>query len=184
MDNTTPLSPSAAHLSARPAWNKGKMPGAKPSLRPGQVWAIRANSERATWRCSIWLSTASSAAAISSLCASMTSRPMAMRWTARLCGSERQVGVRADRANAPSAGRLPSQRWPQGRRVLVPRPSGPRSILDDAPVCAPCFRMGERHRARPAEVRHSFDEAHEGDFDLSPNREPPCGAAASRTFEN
>jgi integrase len=27
---------------ARPAWNKGKMPGPKPPLRPGYVWAIRA----------------------------------------------------------------------------------------------------------------------------------------------
>jgi integrase len=27
---------------ARPAWNKGKMPGPKPPLRPGHVWAIRA----------------------------------------------------------------------------------------------------------------------------------------------
>ena len=26
----------------RPAWNKGKMPGPKPALRPGHVWAIRA----------------------------------------------------------------------------------------------------------------------------------------------
>ena len=39
MDDSNPLS------SVRPgrrAWNKGKMPGPKPPLRPGQVWAIRA----------------------------------------------------------------------------------------------------------------------------------------------
>jgi hypothetical protein len=33
--------PSRAR-SGRPAWNKGKLTGAKPPLRPGHVWSIRA----------------------------------------------------------------------------------------------------------------------------------------------
>ena len=37
-DSNSPLSPR----SDRPAWNKGKMPGLKPPLQPGHVWAIRA----------------------------------------------------------------------------------------------------------------------------------------------
>src|SRR5215471_14977628 len=37
-DSNPPSSPR----SGRPAWNKGKMPGPKPPLRPGHVWAIRA----------------------------------------------------------------------------------------------------------------------------------------------
>jgi hypothetical protein len=34
--------PSTTPRRGRPAWNKGKMPGPKPPLRPGHVWAIRA----------------------------------------------------------------------------------------------------------------------------------------------
>lgn len=52
-------------------WNKGKLTGAKPPLRPKHVWSIepsfRSRGEHATWRCSIWPSIANSAAAMSSL---------------------------------------------------------------------------------------------------------------------
>jgi integrase len=40
MDETIPTSPAAA--PSRGAWNKGKITGPKPPLRPGHVWAIRA----------------------------------------------------------------------------------------------------------------------------------------------
>ena len=39
-DNDPPSSTTPRR--GRPAWNKGKMPGPKPPLRPGHVWAIRA----------------------------------------------------------------------------------------------------------------------------------------------
>lgn len=34
--------PSSSALPDRPAWNKGKLTGPKPPLRPGHVWSIRA----------------------------------------------------------------------------------------------------------------------------------------------
>jgi hypothetical protein len=44
-------------------WNKGKLIGAKPPLRPKHVWSIRTKlqieGEPAIWRCSMWRSTAS-----------------------------------------------------------------------------------------------------------------------------
>ena len=40
MNDTTP--PLSATCICRRAWNKGKMIGPKPPLRPGHVWAIRA----------------------------------------------------------------------------------------------------------------------------------------------
>jgi hypothetical protein len=39
MNDSNP--PSSAR-PGRPAWNKGKLPGPKPPLRPGHVWSIRA----------------------------------------------------------------------------------------------------------------------------------------------
>jgi hypothetical protein len=37
-DSNVPLSGGSAR---REPWNKGKLPGAKPPLRPGHVWSIR-----------------------------------------------------------------------------------------------------------------------------------------------
>lgn len=34
--------PSSSNAAARQAWNKGKLTGPKPPLRPGHVWSIRA----------------------------------------------------------------------------------------------------------------------------------------------
>ena len=54
----------------RAPWNKGKLIGAKPPLRPKHVWSILPSSRSmpalATSRCSIWRSIASCAAAMSS----------------------------------------------------------------------------------------------------------------------
>jgi hypothetical protein len=46
----------------RVPWNKGKLTGAKPPLRPKHVWSIRTKLQTAalaTLPCSIWRSTAS-----------------------------------------------------------------------------------------------------------------------------
>ena len=54
----------------RTPWNKGKLTGAKPPLRPKHVWSIGPNSKLrdkpGTWRCLTWLSTANYVAAMSS----------------------------------------------------------------------------------------------------------------------
>jgi hypothetical protein len=56
--------------AATRAWNKGKLIGQKPPLRPKHVWSIRTRLQmeggRATWRCSISPLIASCAAAMSS----------------------------------------------------------------------------------------------------------------------
>jgi hypothetical protein len=40
MNDSVPPSPCGSHR--RPAWNKGKLTGPKPPLRPGHIWSIRA----------------------------------------------------------------------------------------------------------------------------------------------
>jgi len=40
MNDSNPVTSGGA--ARRAAWNKGKLTGAKPPLRPGHVWAIRA----------------------------------------------------------------------------------------------------------------------------------------------
>ena len=64
-------------------WNKGKLTGAKPPLRPKHVWSIRTSSRSkaalATSPCSIWLSTASFEGVTSSPSGSKMSLPVAVR---------------------------------------------------------------------------------------------------------
>ncbi len=66
----------------RVPWNKGKLIGARPPLRPKHVWAIRTmlQMEKQTrdLACSILQSTANFAVATLSPSRSMTLRPMAM----------------------------------------------------------------------------------------------------------
>jgi len=60
---------NAAPAPKRVPWNKGKLTGAKPPLRPKHVWSIRRSFRTraglATWPCLIWQSIASFEAVMS-----------------------------------------------------------------------------------------------------------------------
>ena len=64
-------------INKRKAWNKGKLVGQKPPLKPKDIWAIRIHLQNAMRfaisPCSIWQSTASCVAAILSVCTYATS---------------------------------------------------------------------------------------------------------------
>ena len=75
----------ALPATTRVPWNKGKLIGARPPLRPKHVWAIRTKLQMekqirglALFSCSILQSTASFAGATLSPSRSMTLPPMAM----------------------------------------------------------------------------------------------------------
>ena len=71
------------HPGRNTPWNKGKLIGAKPPLRPKHVCrsapSCKSRNESAIWRCSMWPSTASCAAAMSSPSRSRTLLQMDMR---------------------------------------------------------------------------------------------------------
>ena len=77
----------------RVPWNKGKLTGAKPPLRPKHVWSIRTKLQieaaLAIWPCSIWQSTASFAAVMSSPFGSRMSPPAATRWIEQPSGKRK-----------------------------------------------------------------------------------------------
>ena len=79
----------------REPWNKGKLIGQKPPLRPKHVWSIRTRLQmdgRETWQCSIWQSTASCGVAMSLHFGSRTLHRAGMRSIAPQCGRRRPVG--------------------------------------------------------------------------------------------
>ena len=65
-------------IGKRQAWNKDKLVGQKPPLKPKDIWVsestFRTRTQSAIWPCSTWLSTASFAAAILSAFEYATSR--------------------------------------------------------------------------------------------------------------
>ena len=87
-----------ASMLRREPWNKGKLIGQKPPLRPKHMFGrsvpdCRWRDGRETWQCSIWQSTASYEAAMSSHFASRTLHRAGMRSIAPQCGRRRPVGV-------------------------------------------------------------------------------------------
>ena len=180
--------PSSSPRPGRPAWNKGKMPGPKPPLRPGRVWVIRAKLqiEKRTRDLAMFNLAIDSKLRGCDLMALRVDDVAPNSYAIDRPTEEDRPSrsLRADRTDAPGSGRLSSYHRPQVRRLFFPGPPRARSIVDDPPVRAPGIRMGGRYRSRPFEICDAQHEADEGDFDLPPHSEPPRGAAASGPPEN
>ena len=93
---TMPEESSLCTASRRTPWNKGKLIGAKPPLRPNQVWSIRTRlmiaGPRETLPCSIWRSTANSAAVMCWPLKSRTSHRTATQLSERATVRQRKTG--------------------------------------------------------------------------------------------
>jgi hypothetical protein len=175
MNDSNSSSPIAG--PRRPAWNKGKLTGPKPPLRPGHVWSIRAKLqlERRTRDLTLFNLAIDSKLRGCDLVAlrvdDVAPNGYAVDRAKYPPEKDRPArSVRADGGDTPGPRRLSSPGRSQAGRVPVPGPTRSRSTLDDAPVRAPRLRMGTRHRPRPTEIRDALDEAHEGDLNLSSHR--------------
>ena len=93
-DHQVPISDKPA---CRLPWNKGKLVGAKPPLRPSHVWSIRTKLQMqgtsATSHCLTRRSTASFVAATWSPSVLTTWRRVDTRWIARRSDRGRPVGL-------------------------------------------------------------------------------------------
>jgi hypothetical protein len=188
MDASNPSSSSAG--LARPAWNKGKFTarsrhcgwGMCGPFEPGCNWTPFArlgpvqsrDRQQAAWL-----------------------RPC--RGPRRRCGSQRlrnrsghrpsekdrpASSFRVNRGNQAGGGRLPSSKRFDAGPIPLPRALRPSSAFDDAAVCATSVSVGLEHWPRPAEVRHAFDAPDQGNIDLSPHRQPACGATFAGAPKN
>jgi hypothetical protein len=165
--------PSSARLD-RPAWNKGKLTGPKPPLRPGHVWSIRAKLqlERCTRDLTMFNLAIDSKLRGCDLVAlrvddvapngyAVDRATVRQRKTGRPVRFElTEVTRQALDDYIRSSGRKHGQCLFPGRR-------GPRSADDNAAVCAARVRVDQRHRPRPPKIRNAFDAQDQGDFDLS-----------------
>ena len=128
-------------------WNKGKITGPKPPLRPGHVWAIRAK---------LHLEKRTRELAMFNL--AIDSKLRGCDLVALHVDDVAPNGYAIDRANvrqrktgrghAAGSRRLPSRCRAQAQRVPVSRTSRSGEALDDAPVCPAGIKVGCRHWPR------------------------------------
>ena len=188
--NDSNLPSSSAGLD-RPAWNKGKLTGPKPPLRPGHVWCIRAKLQ---------LERRTRDLALFNL--AIDSKLRGCDLVALRVDDVAPNGYAIDRANVRQrkTGRpvrfelteVTRQALDDYLRVsdrkpgqcLFPGRRGPDQHLTHAAVCAPRFRVDQRHRPRPAQIRDAFHAADEGDTDLPTDRQPTGGSTAARPHED
>ena len=114
----------------RIAWNKGKLIGPKPPLRPKHVWSIRTklNLEGRARDLAMFnlASIASSAAATLSASRSRMSPRTAMRWKGQQCVREEDRAarqIRVERADPRSHRYLCKDDRKEARRISIPKPA-------------------------------------------------------------
>ena len=174
----------------RTPWNKGKLIGARPPLRPKHVWSIGtldccSRGEYATSPCLTWPSIASFAAAMSWLSKSrhapngytMDRATVRQKKTRRPVkfGLTDQTRLAID-DYLKAAGSEPGEFLFTGRR-------GFGHCLTTRQY-AGSFGMDRQHRPRPQALWHAFAPANKGNVDLSPNRKSTSRAALAWPHQN
>jgi integrase len=141
----------------RTPWNKGKLIGAKPPLRPKHVWSIRTKLQVADRK-----------------------RDLAMFNLAidsKLRGCD-VVALKVEDV-APhgyALERVTVRQKKTGRPVRFEVTEQTRQAVDDDPaICAPPRRLDSRYRPRTVHVRHAFVAPDQGDADLPAHRESSRG---------
>jgi len=179
-DSNNCSSPAQRHTP----WNKGKLIGAKPPLRPKHVWAIRTRLMiegriRDLAMFNLAIDSKLRGCDVGGLqggrhCAKrLHDRP-----SKRPAEKDRAASqVRADGSDPSSYRRLSEGREQKTRRIFVHRQTPRRPIHDDEAVRAPRFRLEWQHWAGPAPVRHPLASQNQGDADLSAHWQSPSRAA-------
>jgi hypothetical protein len=146
-DSSPPSSPSTGH--SRSPWNKDKIVGPRPPLRPGHVWSIRAKLHlelRARDLALFNLAIDSKLRGCDLVALRVDDVAPQGYAIDRANVRQRKTGppgaVRIDRADARVSRRVSAQQRSEAGAGSVSRSRRPRSISDDAAVRAPGGAMG------------------------------------------
>jgi hypothetical protein len=192
---------SAAGVS-RPAWNRGKITGPKPPLRPSHVWAIRAklDLEKSTRDLAMFnLSIDSKSRGCDFVTLRVGDVPPNGYAKVRANVRQRKTGrpVRFE-LTEPTRDAVDSYLRMTNRKAgeyLFPGGRNPDGPLSTRQYARLIIQVGRRDRSRQEQIRYTFPASSQGDIDLSPDRQPargatlaairrlkaPCGMLASRS---
>lgn len=166
---------SANSARAHVPWNTGKLVGAKPSLRPKHVWAIRSKLQlegrkRDLAMFNLGIDSELRACDVVRLRVDDVA-PQGVS-AARATVRQRKTGRYLKSSCRKSGEYLFTGRGGQGRHMTT---------RQYARLVA---KLGLQHRAKPKIVRHTLLASHEGDTHLSPHWQPPCRAVATGPYED
>lgn len=170
---------NAAPAPKRVPWNKGKLTGAKPPLRPKHVWSIRTKlqiegraRDLAMFNlaidsklrgCDVVAIRVEDVAAGGYTADRATVRQKKTGRPVRFELSEQTRQAVDDYLNA--TGKRPGEYLFTGHR-------GPARSNDDSPVCPPRLRVDRQRRSRPEAVWDAFPAPYQSDPNLSTHRQP------------
>ena len=162
--------PVADKPARRPPWNKGKLVGAKPPLRPSHVWSITTKLQ-------------------------MEGRKRDLALFNLAIGSKLRgcdvVAVRVDDV-APGGyaiDRATIRQKKTARPVRFELTDQTRMAIDEylrltGRKPGQFLFAGRGNSTRPGQVRHALAAPHEGSADLPADREPQSGSTFARTFKD
>ena len=182
---------NATPASKRVPWNKGKLTGAKPPLRPKHVWSIRTKLQiegRARDLAMFNLAIDSKlrgcdvvAIRVEDVAAGGYT---ADRATVRQKKTGRPVRFELSEQTRQSVDDYLKVTLQTARRILVHRPSRSRPQHDNAPICPACLGVDRKCRAGPKAVRHAFTAPHKSYPDLSADWQSQGRPASARTYQD
>ena len=148
----------------RVPWNKGKLTGAKPPLRPKHVWSIRTKLQ------------------IEGRVRDLAMFNLAIDSKLRGCDV---VAIRVEdvAAGGYTADRATVRQKKTGR-VPVHGSSWSPTQYDDPPVCSPCFRVDRKRWTGPETVWDAFVATHKSDPDLSADRKSQGRSASACAYQD
>ena len=184
-------SPIADKPARRPPWNKGKLVGAKPPLRPSHVWSIRTKLQMGGRKRDLALFNL----AIDSKLRGCDVVAVRVDDVAPSGYAMDRATIRQKKTGRPVRFELTDQtrlaideylrlteRKP-GQLLFAGRRDGPRG-LTTRQYARTRARLGGQHRSRPSQVWYALASAREGRADLPANRKPQSGSTFVGPFED
>ena len=178
MDNQGQTNPSKPRVEP---WNKGKLIGQKPPLRPKHVWSIRTllQMEGRTRDLAMFN------LAIDSKLRGCDVVALRVEDVAPSGFAVDRATVRQKKTGRPVRFELTEQTRQAvndyikatGKKLLFSG-RGNHNGLDHPAICSTCLDLGCNDRPRSALFRHALPSTHQSDTHLPSNRQLTCGAAA------
>jgi integrase len=172
-------------------WNRGKLIGPKPPLKPKEIWSIRvrlqvAQSIRYLALFNLALDSKLRACDLVALWVDDVALNGRVRSRATVVQRKtgRPVQFEITEQTREACGTLAREEGPAQRRAAVSKPDQSAEFHDDAPVRSPARILASRDWARSLGLRHTFSATDQSLNDLPKDRQSPGGPASARPHQD
>jgi len=169
---------TASAAPKRPPWNKGKLIGAKPPLRPKYVWTIRTKLQVADSKRDLAMFNL----AIDSKLRGCDVVALKVEDIAPHGYAVERATVRQKKTGVPVRFEVTEQTRQAVDDYIRAAPAGPGPV--DPTICTPCRQLDSWHRSRSLHVRDPFAAPDQGHTNLPAHRESSRGPTIIGPFED